>query len=117
MKLKTAYKKEPIFGNSKIVFTLGQNTFKEKFSKDFLKTCLINASMKDKDMEPYSELSNLSMFKGSAAYADAISFGDGDVDPKLIELFSKVKGKKVIPYNPESDLTEYLQLYNDLANK
>ena len=115
--LKTAYKKEPIFGNSKILFTLGQNTFKEKFGKDFLKSCLINTSMKEKDMESYTDLNNLSMFKGAATYADAISFGDGDVDPKLIDLFSKVKGKKVIPYNPESDLTEYLQLYNDLANK
>jgi starch synthase len=35
----------------------------------------------------------------------------------LIDQFSKVKGKKVIPYNQDSDLTEYLQLYGDLANK
>mgnify|MGYP000500895573 CR=1 FL=1 len=29
----------------------------------------------------------------------------------------KVKGKKVISYQADSDLTEYLQLYGDLANK
>jgi starch synthase len=52
--IKTAYKKEPIFGNSKVIFTIGQNTFKDKFNKDLLKYCLINASMKDKDLEPYS---------------------------------------------------------------
>ena len=34
---------------------------------------------------------------------------------KCAEEFSKVKGKKVIKFNPESDLTEYLQLYNDIA--
>jgi hypothetical protein len=34
---------------------------------------------------------------------------------KLTEEFSKVKGKKVLKFNPESDLTEYLQLYSDLA--
>ena len=53
----------------------------------------------------------------AATYADAISFGDGDVEKTLIDQFSKVKGKKVIPYNQDSDLTEYLQLYGDLANK
>jgi starch synthase len=57
------------------------------------------------------------MFNGAANFADAISFGDDQVDKKLLESFSKVKGKKVIPFNPESDLTDYLQLYSDLANK
>jgi starch synthase len=115
--IKTAYKKEPIFGNSKVIFTLGQNTFKEKFNKELLKYCIINSSMKEKDLEAFSDLNNLAMFNGAATYADAISFGDDAVDKKLIDSFSKVKGKKVIPYNPESDLTEYLQLYSDLANK
>ena len=73
--------------------------------------------MKEKDLEAFSDLNNLAMFNGAATYADAISFGDDAVDKKLIDSFSKVKGKKVIPYKPESDLTEYLQLYSDLANK
>ena len=38
-----------------------------------------------------------------------------NVDKKLVEEFSKVKGKKVLKYNAESDLTDYLQLYTDLA--
>jgi len=57
------------------------------------------------------------MFLKTAYKKDAISFGDAEVDKKLLESFSKVKGKKVIPYNEGSDLTEYLQLYSDLANK
>jgi NDP-4-keto-2,6-dideoxyhexose 3-C-methyltransferase len=42
---------------------------------------------------------------------------DAQVEKKLVDTFSKVKGKKVIPYLADSDLTEYLQLYSDLANK
>jgi starch synthase len=115
--LKTAYKKEPVFGNSKIVYTLGQNSFKEKLGADFLKKALIHNSIKEKELDPYKENNNTALFRGGATYADAISFGDDQVDKKLQEEFGKVRGKKVIPYNPESDLTEYLQLYNDLANK
>ena len=48
-------------------------------------------------------------------YADAITFGAEKVDKKLVEEFSKVKGKKVLKFNAESDLTDYLQLYTDLA--
>jgi starch synthase len=117
MYLKTAYKKEPVFGNSKVLFTLGEHTFKEKMGPDFLKKSLIHASLKDKDMEAFRENNNAGMFRGGASYADAISFGDERVDKKLLEEFGKVRGKKVIPYHAGSDLTEYLQLYSDLANK
>ncbi len=57
------------------------------------------------------------MFKIGATYADAITFGADKVDKKLIEEFSKVRGKKIIKYNAESDLSEYLQLYTDLLSK
>jgi starch synthase len=55
------------------------------------------------------------MFRGGAAYADAITFGAENVDKSLLDEFSKVKGKKTLPYDAESDLTDYLQLYADLA--
>lgn len=117
MFLKTAYKKEPVFSNSKVLFTIGQNTFKEKLGTDFLKNSMISPLIKDKELEAYKDINNNAMFTGGATYADAISFGDDQVEKKLVDAFSKVKGKKVIPYQSDSDLTEYLQLYSDLANK
>lgn len=117
MFLKTAYKKEPVFSNSKVLFTIGQNTFKEKLGADFLKNSMISSLIKEKELEPFKDINNIAMLNGGASYADAISFGDDQVDKKLVDAFSKVKGKKVITYQPDSDLTEYLQLYSDLANK
>ena len=95
--LKTVYKKEPVFAHSKIVYTIGQNTFKEKLGSDFVKKELIHAS--------------------GATFADAITFGAEKIEKKLVEEFSKVRGKKTLLYNPEGDLTDYLQLYSDLAGK
>lgn len=117
MYIKTAYKKEPVFSNCKIIYTIGQNTFKEKLGADFIKLASINANIKEKDLEPFKEGNNVSMFKGGATYADAITFGAEKVDKKLVDEFSKVKGKRVLKYDPESDLTDYLQLYTDLADK
>ncbi|MBN8860945.1 MAG: glycogen/starch synthase [Sphingobacteriales bacterium] len=117
MYLKTAYKKEPVFGNSKTIFTIGQNTFKDKIGADFVKKAAIHVSIKEKELEPFKENNNTAMFRGGATYADAITFGAAKVEKKLTEEFSKVKGKKVLPYKEDSDLTDYLQLYNDLAQK
>ncbi len=115
--LKTVYKKEPVFAHSKTVFTIGQNTFKEKLGADFIKKALIHSSLKEKDLEVYKEANNTAMFRGGATFADAITFGAEKVDKKLQEEFAKVRGKKTLPYNEESDLTEYLQLYRELAEK
>jgi starch synthase len=109
MYLKTVYKKEPVFANSKVIYTLGSTTFTENLDSDFTKKALIHTSLKEKDLE---------LQKGGAAFADAITFGAENIDKKLMDEFSKVKGKKVVPFKgSDSDLTEYLELYSDLATK
>jgi len=113
--VKTVYKKEPVFGHSKILFTIGQNTFKEKLGSDFIKKALIHPSIKEADLAPFKEANNTAMFRGGASYAHAIRFGSDKIEKKLVDEFTKVRGKKTLLYNQESDLTDYLQLYSDLA--
>ena len=113
--LKTVYKKEPVFSHSHIIYTIGQNTFKEKLGNDFVKKALIHSTLKEKDLEPFKEANNTALFRGGATYADAITFGAEKADKKLLDEFSKVRGKKTLLYNQESDLSEYIQLYKDLA--
>jgi len=116
MYLKTIYKKEPVFAHSKVIYTLGPETFTEKVGENFLQIATINDALKEKDLAIYAPADNLSLQAGGATYADAITFGDADVPEKLTEEFSKAKGKKILPYSGTPvDLTEYLQLYNDLA--
>jgi len=117
MYIKCAYKKEPVFSNCKVIYTIGQNTYKEKMGKEFMKLATINANIKECDIQVYNDGSNTSMFRGGATYADAVTFGAEKVDKKLADEFTKVKGKKVLAFNAESDLTDYLQLYTDLSDK
>ena len=83
-----------------------------------MKLALINNSITPKDLEVFKDTNNTAMFRGGATYADAITFGAEKPDKKLVEEFSKVRGKKVLPFKGwDTDLTEYLELYNDLASK
>lgn len=115
MFIKAAYKKEPVFSNCKVIYTIGQNTFEEKLGDDFLQLSTINDNVTKKELDLFKEMNNSAMFRGGASFADAITFGSEDTDPKLLADFSKVKGKKTLPFNAETDLTDYLQLYADLA--
>ncbi len=114
--LKTVYRKEPVFAHSKVIYTIGENSFKEKLGKDFIAKALIHPSLKEKDLDVFKEGTNVAMMRGGATFADAISFGSAHVDKKLVAEFTKVKGKKTLPFKEDSDLTEYLQLYHDLAD-
>jgi starch synthase len=113
MYIKTAYKKDPVFMNSKVVYTIGETTFHEKFEKDFFDRVAIHENITDRSS--LKENNNIALFRTGASFADAITFGTDKPEKKLAEEFSKVKGKKVMSYNADSDLTDYLQLYNDLA--
>jgi starch synthase len=114
--IKTAYKREPVFGNSKIVFTIAENTFEEKLSPDFIKKALINANIKEKDLDTAKELDNTALYRVGATHADAITFGSEDVNPKLITEFGKAKGKKIVSFKGlDTDLSEYMDLYESLS--
>ena len=114
--LKTVYKKEPVFAHSKVVYTIGQNTFKEKLGTHFIKDGQYTRHVLRKKIWNLSVMPAIQLlFRVGASYADAITFGAEKTDKKLIEEFSKVRGKKVLPYNTESDLSDYLQLYTDLS--
>ncbi len=84
---------------------------------DFIKKALIHPTLKEKDLEVFKESNNSALFRGGATYADAITFGSDNIDKKLQDEFIKVRGKRTLPYNADSDLTDYLQLYGDLATK
>ena len=116
MFIRTTYKKEPVFSHSKIVFTIGQNTFKDKLGAEFLKMATLNEYITKKELEFLKDTNNVALFRTGAQFSDAITFGAAQVDKKLLEEFSKVKGKKILKYDEESDLTDYLQLFNDLSN-
>jgi starch synthase len=44
MYIKTAYRREPVFSHSKIVFTIGENTFKEKLGSSFIQLAGIHTT-------------------------------------------------------------------------
>ncbi|HSC55230.1 MAG TPA: glycogen/starch synthase [Phnomibacter sp.] len=117
--LKTVYKQEPVFAHSKCLYTIGSLTFTDTLGSNFVKVARISDSLKDKDLAPFADATNLAMIRGGATYADAISFGEPNdqIEPSLVKDFSKVRGKKILRHmGDEGDLTEYLNLYNDLAD-
>src|SRR6478752_172384 len=58
MFIKTAYKKEPVFSHSKVIYTIGQTTFKDKLGDDFVKLATINDAVGKKEQEVLKDNTN-----------------------------------------------------------
>lgn len=116
--IKTAYKREPVFGHSKVVFTLGEHTFDENIGKDFISKAIVGNAIAEKDLEVFRIGDNNAMYRGGAKYADAITFGSDMVNPELFKEFEKARGKKILHYKDNTMvLQDYLDLYNKLAEQ
>ncbi len=116
MYIKSYYKKEPVFANSKLIFSASKDTLKESLGASFGDQVLASTPLKDKDLDIYKDGATLDMYAGGAKSADAVIFSDKSIDEKL--NIKPTRSKKVLNFSSENDdLTEIMDLYNTLAGK
>lgn len=116
MYIKSYYKKEPVFANSKIVFSAPKEMVTNNLGDTFSKQVLASTPLKEKDIEPYKDGGNLDMYIGGAKYADSVIFTDDGINQKLIDSVKPTRSKKVLNFNSvNDDIANIMELYNNLA--
>ncbi len=114
--LKTAYKSEPLFQDSKVITSVYNNPVKNVFSEDFITKASIN-DLEKEDLVAFNGADGISLINGAAAFSDALIVGsEGNEDP-VIENAQKA-GKPVLEHqSPESYLSAYVNFYKSLLEK
>jgi starch synthase len=110
--LKTTYKNDPLFKNTKTVFTIYNNAFNHKFKASLLdKVKMMDiednmlGNLKTADFEGFIKL--------GVEFSDAVIVA-GD-NKKLEGLFKKIKEKKIETIETENYTESYYNLYNELV--
>jgi starch synthase len=117
MYIKTVYKKEPVFHNAKVVFSVYNNPFEGTLAQTFQKKALIHRDIKDSDFEYFKKADFTGLTKGGIVHSDAVIIGDQKVD-KNIKTFMKTKKKPVLDFvNGEEYLGVYHDFYKTLMKK
>lgn len=80
--LRTAYKNEPLFKNSKIVYSLYESGPEHEISPDFATKASINALSED-DLAPYLEDGKPALHRGAIKYSDAVIRGSVELSKGL----------------------------------
>ncbi|HEY0771946.1 MAG TPA: glycogen/starch synthase [Sphingobacteriaceae bacterium] len=113
--LKTTYKNDPTFKNSKVVYSIYNDTFSESLDPNFA----TKAIMTDMTASHTSDFANAdcnSLYKGAINYSDAFVIGDAEVNDEMLN-FVKKAAKPTLGYDQTSDFENYYNLYEEIANE
>ncbi len=112
--MKTQYAKDPVFANTKMVYSVYEKSFSDKLNKNFLKTALIGDEIKEKDLAVFKELTNEAITVAGAQYADAIIQGTAEIND--MAAIKKAVGKKpFLAFQDVDNMTvKYAEFYQSL---
>ncbi len=111
--IKTSYKKEPIFENSKIIYSLYNNEFKPALDKNFAKKAVME-NISEEDLKDFSDTSFVGLNKAAINASDAIIKASETINPELEAYFQSVDKPKLGYQSPESYIEAYADFYNEI---
>lgn len=114
--LKTQYKTEPIFEQSKVLYTAYQEeSFEGEIVEDFADFVVKNTSVPADMLAPFKAGTENDLNVGGMHFADAITLGSSDVDEVIQQEFDALDVPK-LAYNNENDiLIEYAKFVKELT--
>ncbi len=115
--IKTAYKNEPLFRDSKIVASLYDETYDKHFTDRFHQKASIN-HLTEKDLTAFDGENGVYLHGGIAKYADGLIIGEENMIDEVTELGEK-HDKPVLSFEADEydALQAYTEFYNTLLSK
>ncbi len=105
--LREVVKDNPMFSDTRIIYSLYNDAFPGQLSQGMAKKMKTKALNKDL-LDKYSEPSYQSISRVAMDYSDGIILGDEKVDPEL-EKYARESGKPLLDYQNRD---EYIDAYN-----
>ncbi len=115
--LKTTYKDDPVFAQSKVVFSAMESNLKHKLASNFSTLLQISNEITKKHVDLFRDGDSSSLLLGGIEFADAIIMSDL-VDEKVSKQLKKLKDKPVMKLNQTETPVEMFSAFyqNVLAN-
>lgn len=114
MYLKTSYKEDPMFKNTKVVYSVYENCFIESLHKD-LKTKSLMPEMSTNDTALLKDSTCTSLHINAINYSDAVIKADENIDNAVMKFLSKQTDKKIVENfnHDEIDFDTFVQFYEE----
>ena len=111
--LKTVYKNDPIFENSKIVYSVYSETEESKFDDSFKDKASIN-NLDEKDLAAYLDGGNITLHQGAISHSDALITGSNNLDAAVTKHMGDAK-LPTLEYKEGDELVPaYMEFYKSI---
>lgn len=112
MLIKTSYKDDPMFHNSKVVYSLYNDSFPESFNKDFAKKVLMDGLTAD-DVKGLEDPNYVSLTKLAMQYSDAVMKSTTTLHAEVETAFKSLS-KPTLDYKTPD---EYIEAYDNFYDE
>tara|TARA_R110002049_G_scaffold198349_1_gene368358 strand:- start:4435 stop:5262 length:828 start_codon:yes stop_codon:yes gene_type:complete len=109
--LKTAYKEEPLFENTKVVYSAYDDEFENGLNNDFAKKALMEG-IDSKDLTLYQNPTHENITKAAISWSDGAIVGSQDTSEELIQYMEE-SGKPMLTYQSEDKYVESFSNFYD----
>ena len=113
--IKNSYKKEPIFENSKVIFSLYNNDFKPALNKNFAKKAMMD-DISEEAIADYADTSFVGLNKAAINASDAVIMASEKINPELEEHFNNIDKPKLGYQSPEDYVEAYSNFYDEILS-
>ncbi|OFY88089.1 MAG: glycogen synthase [Bacteroidetes bacterium RIFCSPLOWO2_12_FULL_31_6] len=111
--IKTSYKKEPIFENAKVIFSLYNNDFKTSLNKNFAQKAMME-NISEEAMADYADTTFIGLNKAAINASDAVIKASEKINPELEAYFQSVDKPKLGYQDPENYIEVYSEFYDEI---
>jgi starch synthase len=112
--LKTAYKNDPVFKSSKVIYSAYENELDKSFNDDFIKKATIN-NLKAEQLVAFQNGTGINLQKGAVQFADAIIKGSQNLNENLLKAIEE-SNKPTLQTTEEDFLPSYIDFYKNLMS-
>jgi starch synthase len=112
MLIKTSYKDDPMFHNSKVVYSLYNDSFTESFNKDFSKKILMDGLSAD-DVKGLEDPNYVSLTKLAMQYSDAVMKSSTTLHDEIETAFKSLSKPTLDYKSPEEYIDAYDNFYDE----
>ena len=114
--IKRAYKDNPLFNESKVVYSIYDDSFKETLREDFDKKVKL-PGITPKDLKYYKEPNYVNLTKAAIDFSDGIIIGSEKIHPEIAKYLEGCK-KPILEYQAADNYAEaYNAFYDTILSK
>lgn len=113
--VKTAYKDDPTFKDTKIIYSLYDDAFNHPLDPKFAEKAL-TGNMIAGDLASYDSPDYYGLYNGALQYADAIVLSQENIDEKLLNIVKKSQ-IPVTDCKSDTEFENYCNLYEQFSSE